>query len=71
MDHAKKRGGKKTMPRSTRKKVSKKLTPRQEAAMKKHSVHHTSKHMSAMKKMMLSGSTFTEAHKKAMKQVGR
>ena len=39
--------------------------------MKKHSVHHSAKHMASMKKAMLSGKTFTQAHKVAMKQVGK
>lgn len=52
-------------------KKSKGLTDRQKATMKKHSVHHTAKHMSSMKKAMLSGKSFTEAHKIAMKQVGK
>jgi hypothetical protein len=49
----------------------KKLTKRQTDALKKHSKHHTKKHMAAMRKSMASGSTFTAAHKKAMKKVGR
>ena len=52
-------------------KKSKSLTARQKAVMKKHSVHHTAKHMASMKKAMLSGKTFTQAHKIAMKQVGK
>tara|TARA_E500000305_G_C4016201_1_gene235767 strand:- start:10 stop:183 length:174 start_codon:yes stop_codon:yes gene_type:complete len=47
------------------------LTDRQKATMKKHSVHHTAKHMASMKKAMLSGKSFNEAHKIAMKQVGK
>ena len=46
------------------------LTKRQQDAMKKHSAHHTSKHMKEMKKSMLAGKTFTQAHKIAMKKVG-
>ena len=54
-------------------KVAKKkaLTARQKAAMKNHARHHTAKHMREMTKMMLGGSTFTAAHKKAMKDVGK
>jgi len=54
-------------------KVAKKkaLTVRQKAAMKNHAQHHTAKHMREMTKLMLGGSTFTAAHKKAMKKVGR
>ena len=38
---------------------------------KRHSAHHTKKHMSEMRKAMRAGSTFTAAHKKAMKKVGK
>ena len=44
------------------------LTPRQQATMKKHSVHHTGKHMKAMTSMMKKGTSFTEAHKKHRKK---
>ena len=51
--------------------AAKKLTERQKAALKRHSAHHTKKHMSEMRKAMRAGSTFTAAHKKAMKKVGK
>ena len=47
------------------------LTKRQQEVLKKHSVHHTPKHMAEMRKMMKNGETFTSAHKKAMKKVGK
>ena len=47
------------------------LTKRQENTMKKHSVHHTKKHMDSMRSMMLEGKTFGQAHKEAMKKVGK
>jgi|TARA_R100001460_G_scaffold45840_2_gene83194 hypothetical protein len=47
------------------------LTPKQKALMKKHKVHHTAKHMAMMKKAMLAGKTFTQAHKMAQKKVGK
>tara|TARA_B100000902_G_scaffold55608_1_gene62388 strand:- start:5580 stop:5750 length:171 start_codon:yes stop_codon:yes gene_type:complete len=54
------------------KKVKKKsLTARQKSAMKNHSQHHTAAHMREMTRLMLAGSTFTDAHKKAMRKVGR
>ena len=53
------------------KKKSAGLTARQDAAMKRHSKHHTVKHMKEMTRLMKSGSTFTAAHKKAMKKVGK
>jgi len=47
------------------------LTKRQEDTLKRHSVHHTKKHMSHMKKLMRGGKTFTDSHKIAMKKVGK
>jgi|TARA_R110000803_G_scaffold210436_1_gene282197 hypothetical protein len=47
------------------------MTPKQKDLLKKHSVHHTAKHMSTMKKEMSNGKTFTAAHKIAMKKVGK
>ena len=40
-------------------------------ALKKHSKHHTKKHMASMTKAMKKGKTFTQAHKKAMRKVGK
>ncbi|WP_290941199.1 hypothetical protein [Hyphomonas sp.] len=53
--------------------MKKKLTKRQEDALKRHKKKgtHTKKHMDSMVKDMLKGMTFTEAHKRAMKGVGR
>ena len=39
--------------------------------LKKHSKHHTKKHMASMKKAMKKGKTFTQAHRKAIKKVGK
>jgi len=47
------------------------LTKRQKETLKRHSVHHTTKHMSEMKKLMAKGKTFTESHKLTMKKVGK
>ena len=47
------------------------LNKRQESAMKKHSKHHTGKHLKAMVSLMKKGKTFTESHKIAMKRVGK
>ncbi|QDP54965.1 MAG: hypothetical protein Tp1123SUR197351_23 [Prokaryotic dsDNA virus sp.] len=50
----------------------KQLTDRQKATLKRHSAHHSSKHMAMMRKLMLqNGMSFTAAHKKAQKQVGK
>ena len=38
--------------------------------MKRHSKHHSKKHMNMMRKEMLAGKTFGQAHKKAKKLVG-
>ena len=72
------RPAKKKMPKkTTNKKVMVKgadlssLTARQQDTMKKHSVHHTSKHMKMMANMMKRGKTFTQAHKAAQKKVGK
>ena len=48
-----------------------KLTPKQQATLKKHSVNHSAKHMAMMRKEMRAGTSFTQAHKKAQKMVGK
>ena len=35
-----------------------------------HAKHHSNKHIQAMKKDMMFGKTFAQAHKKAMEKVG-
>ena len=59
---------KKTKRKPTKKKS---LTKRQEASMKRHSKHHSAKHMKYMKNLMIKGATFRAAHKKAQKAVGK
>ena len=49
----------------------KKLTKSQKDKLQKHSVHHTQKHMASMRMMMMRGASFEEAHKNAMKKVGK
>ena len=39
--------------------------------LEKHKVHHSNKHLKSMRMSMLKGSTFEQAHKKAMKSVGK
>ena len=51
--------------------MKKALTLRQKETLKKHSKHHTSKHMTSMKKDMMAGMSFTASHKKALKKVGK
>ena len=48
------------------------LTKIQKTTLAKHKKHHTSKHMKSMKFLMgKKGKTFTQAHKLAIKKVGR
>ena len=47
------------------------LNKRQQGALKKHSKHHTIKHIKSMVTAMKKGSTFGNSHKVAMKKVGR
>ena len=49
----------------------KKLTLSQMRTLKKHSEHHSKKHMDMMKKLMREGASFRSAHNKAQKQVGK
>jgi len=48
----------------------KSLTERQKNTLKKHSKHHSAKHMTMMRKEMRAGKSFSAAHKKAQKKVG-
>jgi len=48
-----------------------KLTKRQQDAMKKHSKHHTKKHMQYMYNSMIRGNSFSKAHVNAQKKVGK
>ena len=48
-----------------------KLSPREQDAMKKHSVHHSPNHIKIMVQAILSGRTFTQAHEIAMKLTGK
>ena len=50
---------------------TKEITKRQKETLKKHSVHHTAKHMTEMRKLMRSGKSFTQAHKSATRKVGK
>ena len=46
------------------------ITAKQKLTLKKHSVHHSKKHMKEMKTAMSKGTSFTKSHKTAMKKVG-
>jgi hypothetical protein len=47
------------------------LNMRQANAMKKHSKHHTAKHLRIMANAMKKGKSFSESHKMAQKKVGK
>jgi|TARA_R100001015_G_C4542413_1_gene106113 hypothetical protein len=47
------------------------LTKRQKKTMQKHGKHHTSRHMRMMEGLMKKGMSFGDAHKKAIKDVGK
>ena len=47
------------------------LTKRQKTTLSKHKKHHSAKHMASMRSSMKKGKTFTQAHKLAMKKVGK
>ena len=48
-----------------------KLNRKQKIILKKHSEHHSVKHMDMMKKEMKNGKSFTKAHNKAQKKIGK
>ena len=50
--------------------VKKVLTKRQLVTLERHKKHHTNKHISEMKKAMVAGKSFGQAHKLAQKKVG-
>ena len=50
---------------------SKKKGGRIEKVLKKHSKHHSEKHIKQMKADIKKGDSFKKAHKKALKKVGR
>lgn len=52
-------------------KPKKMLSQRQKELMKTHSKHHTKKHLDIMKKKMLEGYCFEQAHELAKKKVGK
>ena len=47
------------------------LTKQQAQALRKHAVHHSKKHIAAMKKGLRAGKTFDAVHKEAMRRVGK
>ena len=53
------------------KNITKDLTPRQRKTMNAHARHHSLKHMREMASAMKKGSTFAQAHTRAMRKVGK
>ena len=53
------------------KNITKDLTARQKKTMNSHAKHHSLKHMRSMASSMKKGSTFAQAHNKAMRSVGK
>tara|TARA_R100000655_G_scaffold15198_1_gene33861 strand:+ start:8 stop:190 length:183 start_codon:yes stop_codon:yes gene_type:complete len=53
------------------KNITKDLTARQKKTMNAHARHHSLKHMRSMANSMKKGSTFAQAHRKAMRSVGK
>jgi len=51
--------------------MSKKITSNQKKTLAKHSKHHSKSHILAMKKDLLKKKSFKNAHKKALKKVGK
>ena len=47
------------------------LTKGQKELMREHKQHHTAKHMAEMKRLMLKGYCFQQAHDLTMKKIGR
>jgi|TARA_R100001460_G_scaffold26549_10_gene53716 hypothetical protein len=62
-----KKGG----PVSVKGVATKGLTSRQATTLKKHSVHHTKKHIKMMVDAMKKGKSFGASHKIAQKKVGK
>ena len=52
-------------------KPKKELSVLQKRLMKEHKKHHTKKHLEEMKKLMLKGFCFQQAHDMTMKKIGK
>ncbi len=57
-------------PKTTKKKTTKKKSTMNDK-LKEHAKHHTAKHMRMMRKDIKGGMSFTKAHNKAKKMVGK
>jgi hypothetical protein len=47
------------------------ISPADKKKLEKHKSHHSDQHLKSTRMSILKGSTFEEAHKKAMKSVGK
>jgi len=52
-------------------KPRKELSKAQKDLMKEHKSHHTAKHIAMMKKLLLQGYCFQQAHTITMKKIGK
>jgi predicted phosphoadenosine phosphosulfate sulfurtransferase len=69
--HYKKKTARQAQSREKKKLTDLGTSANKNKKLKEHSKHHSSKHMAMMKKDMKSGMSFTAAHKKAQKAVGK
>ena len=53
------------------KNIVKDLKPRQRKTMNRHARHHSLTHMRSMANAMKKGATFSQAHTRAMRSVGK
>lgn len=60
-----------TMKAKGKSTTSKKKTSSVSAKLKEHSKHHSKKHMAMMRKDIKGGMSFTKAHNKAKRLVGK
>ena len=58
-------------PKPPKKKKMRALSATQKTLLKEHKSSHSAKHMSAMRKAMKEGKCFEQAHRAAMKSVGK
>ena len=48
-----------------------KITEQQKKKLADHKIHHTSKHMTEMRRLMKMGKSFTEAHRMTQKKIAK
>ena len=47
------------------------LTQKQKEQLKQHAAHHSKKHLASMRRNMMLGKSFSEAHRLAQQKVGK